>query len=44
MLIPARIELMIGRDAEGCAALAYLKTLTYEQLVSLLDKAEGTAE
>lgn len=43
MLVPARIELMMGRNAEGCEAIAFLKSLTFDQMVSVLDKAEGMA-
>jgi hypothetical protein len=42
MLVPARIELMIGKDnAAECENIALLRTLTYGQLVSMLDMAEG---
>lgn len=42
MVTPARIKLMIGpENSKGCEAIEYLRSLTYQQLVAMLDKAEG---
>ena len=41
MLMPRRVEIMLGQNAAGCAFLPRHKAFSFEQLVAAIDAAEN---